>query len=431
MISACYIWNDNCKEIIVIVKNYFYVLTSSVRNYKKLDHLSYRYSNLVLDKCLEDNGAYYCYLFISFINSKNKLEIYNYKLPYGTINYSLLQSKEIDLINSSGQISLINCEYINCHKEKNGNGNDFILVCFYENDNSEIGAISLNLDTLDLEKEVKLKKNSGAKIIKSVLFGYNEKVFVCYINNNDNVACIIFDVFQNTFLNEFKYIEKMTQSQMYFNIDYFSEPNQYILSTYSSETEFEFIIFGENMNILDDSSINKIAISPCNDESSLLSITIYYYSNYKIAKKCGNEDFSTDAVSEVSSSKSFSLEQIFITDNLIELPHSTIINNKYLTDTISSSNNLIGYLTDRISSTTISEKISSTNIIKTSIPSEQKTSIGSISSSSISFGDNSNNLKSIDIIQPSSIKSDKIISDIKSSSILSDEKFSFFNDENI
>ena len=430
MITISYIWDDNHKQIYIIVKNYLYVFSNQFINYVKLDYLKDRYSFLVLDECVgNEEEASYCSLFISFINSKNKLEIHKYKFQNSTIEYSLLQSKEIDLINSSGQISLNNCDFISCHKAKNESESD-VFVCFYENDNSEIAAIFLNKETLEMEKRA-FKKNSGAKNIKSVLFDNNKKVFVCYINNNDNVACVIFDISQNLFMNEFKYIEKMTQSQRYFNIDYFSVPNQYILSTYSSETEFEFIIFGENMNILDDSSINKIAIAPCNDESSLLSITIYYYSNYKIAKKCGNEDFSTDAVSEVSSSKSFSLEQIFITDNLIELPHSTIINNKYLTDTISSSNNLIGNLTDRISSTTISEKISSTNIIKTSIPSEQKTSIGSISSSSISFGDNSNNLKSIDIIQPSSIKSDKIISDIKSSSILSDEKFSFFNDENI
>ena len=430
MITISYIWDENHKQIYIIVKNYLYVFSTQFINYVKLDYLKDRYSFLVLDECVgNEEEARYCSLFISFINSKNKLEIHKYKFQYSTIEYSLLQSKEIDLINSSGQISLNNCDFISCHKAKNESESD-VFVCFYENDNSMIAVIFLNKDTLEMEKKA-FKKNSGAKNIKSVLFDNNKKVFVCYINNNDNVACVIFDISQNIFMNEFKYIEKMTQSQRYFNIDYFSEPNQYILSTYSSETEFEYIIFGENMNILDDSSINKIAIAPCNDESSLLSITIYYYSNYKIAKKCGNEDFSTDAVSEVSSSKSFSLEQIFITDNLIELPHSTIINNKYLTDTISSSNNLIGNLTDRISSTTISEKISSTNIIKTSIPSEQKTSIGIISSSSISFGDNSNNLKSIDIIQPSSIKSDKIISDIKSSSILSDEKFSFFNDENI
>ena len=411
LISICYIWDEAPKQIYIIIKNYLYVfIATKYIGYIKFDYLTNRYSVLVLDECVVNEGTTsFCSLFISFINSNNKLEVHKYKFDYNTINYSLSKSREIDLINSSGQISLNNCDYINCQKAKNESSLD-VLVCFYENDNSEIVAITLNKDTLELEKEMKFKKNNDAKNIKSVLFDNNKKVFVCYINNNDNIACLIFDVSQNIFLNEFKYIEKTTQSQRYFNIDYFSSTNQTILSTYSSETEFEYIIFDKNMDILDDDySIKKIEIEPCNDESSLLSITIYYYSNYKIAKKCGNENFSSDLISEVSSSKSFSLDQIFITDNLVELPHSTIINNKSLTDTIFSSNN-INDLTARISSTTIFEEISSTKIINTSIPFKEKTSIGNFFNSIIS-SQNSNNFKSN--IQSSSIKADIISTDIR------------------
>ena len=324
MISMCYIWDENYKEIFIIVKNYIYAFSTSFIGYLPISYLKNRYSNLVLDECVGDEEtSKYCSIFISYINSENKLIINKYNYMYLIMSYSSLKSKEIDLINSSGQISLNNCEHINCHKAKNGN--DFILVCFYENGNSEMVATSLNKDTLELEKEVKFKKNSGAKSIKSVLFDNNEKVFVCYINNNDNVACITFDVTQNIFLNEFKYIEKMTQSSRYFNIDFFSSANQYILSTYSSETEFEYIIFDENMNILKDNSINRIGITPCNDESSLISITIYYYSNFKIAHKCGDENFSTYSVSEVSINEPYSIEEISVTDKLVELLPTTLI----------------------------------------------------------------------------------------------------------
>ena len=479
MISISYNANNtDYKQLYIIVKNYLYIFSIKYINYIKFDYLLDRYSTLVSGECVgEEEATYFCPLFISFINSENKLEIYKYKFQYNTINYSLLVSKEIDLINSSGQISINNCDYISCHKANSGSGSD-VLVCFYENDNSEIAAITLNINSLELEKEIKFKKNSGAKNIKSVLFDNNEKVFICYINNYDNVACIIFDELQNIFFNEFKYIEKMTQSERYFNIDYFSQPNQYILSVYSSETEFEYIIFDKDMNILDDDSIKNIEITQCNDESTLLSITIYYLiSNYKIAKKCGSEDFSSNAISDVSSSKTFLVEEIFITDNLI-------INNKSITDIISSSNNLNGYLTDRISLTTISEKIPSTSVIDTSIPSEEKTSKGSINDSTISYDDISTNFQSItqsslikshklstDIksniasveistnlktniilsdeisinpnltillfdkistnIKSSALLSDIIITDTKSSSILSNENFSFFKDEDI
>jgi len=466
--------NSSYKQLYIIIKNYLYIFSNKFIGFIKFDYLIDRYSTLVSEECAGE-ATYFCHLFISFINSENKLEIYKYNFQYNTINYSLLKSEKKDLINSSGQLSLNNCKYISCQKAKNEYSLD-VLVCFYENDYSEISAITLNIDTLELEKK-KFKKNSGAKNLKSVLFGNNTKIFVCYINNNDNIACVIFDEPQNIFLNEFKYIEKMTMPERYFNIDYYSQSNQYILSAYSSENEFEFIIFDKNMNIADDTSIKTIKAEPCSDESTPLAITIYYYISYNVAKKCGDLDFSSNKISEESSSKPFSLEQIFITDNLI-------VANNSLIDTISSSNSLNGYLTDRISSTTISEKNSSTIIFDTSIPSEDKTSKGSNFESAISYSDISENFQSIiqsslinsdklsiniksniaseaistylktnDIlfneistnikltillsdeissnIKLSSLLSEQIIKEIKSSKISSDESFSFFNNENI
>ena len=119
MISICYIWNESYKEILVIVKSYLYVMSNDFRNYIKFDYLIDKYSILVLDEFFKENGTTsFCSFFITFINSENKLEIYNYKIQIDTINYSLLKSKEIDLINSSGKISLNNCEYTSCHKAK-------------------------------------------------------------------------------------------------------------------------------------------------------------------------------------------------------------------------------------------------------------------------------------------------------------------------
>ena len=71
-----------------------------------------------------------------------------------------------------------------------------------------------------------------------------------------------------------------------------------------------------------------------------------------------------------------------------------------------------GNLTDKISSTTISKIISSTNMSKTSIPFKEKTSL-------------------IYTTQLSSINSNKIITNIKPPNISSDESFSFLNDENV
>jgi hypothetical protein len=171
-------------------------------------------------------------------------------------------------------------------------------ACFYENSNSEMGSIIFKLDTLeqDSSKESKFKKNSGAKNIKSVLFNSNEKAFICYINNYNNIACIIFDLNRNEFEEEYKYIENFDEGN-YFSIDYFKSTDQYILSSYSSETKFYYEIFHDQMYISDTDSnggkycLTFISMSSCSsDSNNLPSVVIFYSSDkYKISKRCQNE----------------------------------------------------------------------------------------------------------------------------------------------
>ena len=131
--------NSSYKQLYIIIKNYLYIFSNKFIGFIKFDYLIDRYSTLVSEECAGE-ATYFCHLFISFINSENKLEIYKYNFQYNTINYSLLKSEKKDLINSSGQLSLNNCKYISCQKAKNEYSLD-VLVCFYENDYSEISAI--------------------------------------------------------------------------------------------------------------------------------------------------------------------------------------------------------------------------------------------------------------------------------------------------
>ena len=69
---------------------------------------------------------------------------------------------------------------------------------FVLNDKTEIGNITLNLDNLenDLFKPPKLKRTYEPKNIKSILSNNNDKAFICYINNNDNIACAIWFIWK-------------------------------------------------------------------------------------------------------------------------------------------------------------------------------------------------------------------------------------------
>jgi hypothetical protein len=129
-----------------------------------------------------------------------------------------------------------------------------VYVCFYENEKTEIGTITLNLDTLEQDplKPPKLKRNSGAKNIKSILFNDDQKAFICYINNNNSIACVIFDLNRNEFDKEYKYIESIPD-QNYFSIDYYKSKNHYFLYTFTSDTEMYYEVLYDQMNIVDNS----------------------------------------------------------------------------------------------------------------------------------------------------------------------------------
>ena len=164
----------------------------------------------------------------------------------------------------------------------------------YENSNSEIGSIILELDTLEQDslKQLKFKKNSGAKYIQSLLFNNNEKAFICYINNYNNIACIIYDLNRTEFEEEYKYIENIDEGN-YFSIDYFKSTDRYILSSYSSETKLYYEIFHDQMYIADTNTnggkycLTFTSMSSCSNGGNLPSVVIFY--SYKLAKRCQND----------------------------------------------------------------------------------------------------------------------------------------------
>ena len=295
MISLGYIYNENYQIIFVKLNDSIYYGFDGIID-KKLNNsnITERPSNINPHECKEENGNQYCYFFISLIDSDNKLQIYKYNLVYGQDDYNCTNYKIIDLSDSLSNISPSGSDFVTCKIISYSNNQRY--ACFYENSNSEIGSIILELETLeqDSSKQLKFKKNSGAKIIKSVLFNNNDKAFICYINNYNNIACIIYDLNKNEFEDEYKYIENFDEGN-YFSIDYFKSTDKYILSSYSSETKFYYEIFDDQMYI-NDINFNEgkycltfSSMSSCSDSGNLPSVVIFYSSDkYKIAKICGD-----------------------------------------------------------------------------------------------------------------------------------------------
>ena len=348
MISIGPFYTNEYQIIYVIVKNYIYFgIRGAIDKIIKIDNIGDRPSIIVPYQCIYNNEQYqnYCYFFICLIDSDKKLRIYEYNNIYGQQALNCINNKTIDLIDSSGMTSLSGSDIVTC-QIMTYNPNK-VFVCFYENEKTEIGTMVLNIDTLEQDnlKQSIFKKNSGATNMKSILFNNNDKAFICYINNYNNIACIIFDLNRNDFEKEYKYIEKMSQSQRFFNIEYFESVDKFILSCYSSSNEFEYLILHDQMYIVDNSFNNgkycltNITMETCT-EDSLPFISIYYESaNLKMVQRCGyTGDFSYLSLSE-SCNKAYDRVELISNDDDIETD-SSLINSDEITNEINESSQI-------------------------------------------------------------------------------------------
>ena len=331
MISLSYIYNDNIKVLYMIAKNNIYSGTNYFTVETSNENITNRPSIIVPYNCENNN----CTILISLIDSDKKLRIYKYQNICGLADYYYLNHKIIALTNSSSsQTSLSGCDYVSCqimvYSEKK------VYVCFYENSKKEIGTITLNLDTLEQDtlKPPILKRNSGAKNIKSVLFSDDQKAFICYINNNNSIACIIFDLNRNEFDKEYKYIESIPD-QNYFSINYFKTKAQYFLTAFTSDTEIYYEVFYDQMNIVDNSynggkyCLTLLQISLCSDNNLPTAVISFGYGNYKITKMCQNENVFT--FQDVSTTCNIRYDRVELTfdDTIDDDSKENLISEKY------------------------------------------------------------------------------------------------------
>ena len=369
MTSLGYIYTERFKIMYIIVKGYIYygydgVIINTINNNITKDIPS----TLVAYQCKyrSKEGCQMCDFFICFIDKNKKLGIYEYTHGYGGKDPYTNNNKTIDLVDSSGMVSISKSDYVSCQIMTYDSKD--VLVCFFENEKTEIGAITLNIETLeqDNNKQPKLKKNSGAKDIKSVLFNNNDKAFICYINDYNNIACIIFDLYRNEFDVEYKYIESMTQSQNYFNIDYFKSSSKFILSCYSSIHEFEYLILYDQMNIVDNNfnggkyCSTNMTMEACT-ENNLPFISLFYDSDtLKMVKRCGYQGEFSYLDLPTSCNKASDRKELEINDNNEIETDFSFSNSDEVTDKISEINTMthtstINEMTDTTEISEISE----------------------------------------------------------------------------
>ena len=321
MISASSYYDGDFKQIYIIIKDHIYFYNTDHFNGNfEINEISNTVANIIPYECKYEDSFPICYLFIAIIDDNKNLKILKYKYNSTQKQFSQITNKVFELINSYGYHSKSRSNNVSCQIMTYSSTNN-ILSCFYENENSELGVINIDPDTLEQNnsKQIKLTKNSGASHIKSALYSNNEKAFVCYINDNSNLACIIYEINTNQWLLEYKYIEKCNSNIHLFNLDYYTEKNQYILSCFTNDTNIEYAIFNYQLDINDNSRgaycLTTLNLDYC---SSLFSYTVIYESNsYFIESSCssGNEEkLSKVGISEYCN-KNYNKEIIIVDDN--------------------------------------------------------------------------------------------------------------------
>ena len=250
--------NNYC-QIYIIVKNFLYNFSKNgdyVKNVK-IENMENAPSNIIIHECKFETYSV-CTFFIALIDLDKNLKIYQIK---DKVSDDFVFENQItyNLINSSGESSLSISNYVSCQIMMISSESK-VLTCFYENQNLEIGTITFNPKNLNelKSKPPQFKVNSGATIIKSILYSRDSKAFVCYINNNKDCACLYFDIIENKWSdNEYRYLEQCNQPTRFYNLDFYEKSHEYILSCFHSINEFDSITFNSDMEIVSHDIFNN------------------------------------------------------------------------------------------------------------------------------------------------------------------------------
>ena len=232
---------------LLVVKDYVYAIMDGnhICN-TRLTEITDVYS-LEVDpyKC----SSNYCFYVVGVIKTNKDLVLYLYKNPSTSCSSEAVSTITINNVGSN-----LKCEIMIT------SANEKVLTCFYQDNNSnQIIAKSFNINIQDINNPsmqeisslVKSKENLGAKVIRSILSQDGKKTLVCYINDDNNCDCLIYDITSNTWSDYSTYLNDCLSGLSSINIEYFENQGgngEYILYCYQSEAKIQLMTFDSDFN---------------------------------------------------------------------------------------------------------------------------------------------------------------------------------------
>ena len=233
-------FKDADSVYLTIVKKYIYAYFAAT-NFGILENEQINnYKSEIFPLKYNNNEFYYI---VGIVNSEQELVLYLYKNKVSDTKCSLIFTFSISNINS---------ENFSCQLMQSPSFGE-VLTCFYENNNNEIVANSLTIDTTNSKIESafnRAKSNNGANIIKSKLSQDETKSYVCYINNDNNCDCLTYMVVTNEWSDYTTYINSCLSKRTTLFLDYYEFSNEYFLYCYETETKINILKLNENFGIV-------------------------------------------------------------------------------------------------------------------------------------------------------------------------------------
>ena len=256
-----FIENEGRNYVICIANNYFYFmdeygkmvfnqkLTKNINIDYPINLISYKYSN----------GFYYFIIAHNYFDNRAKIYFYYYKiidessinLEYETpFNLAIVEQNQLNLQTLSCE-ALISQSY------------GKVLACFTSTKyyNSYLIASFFlipeqNFLFLFLNQVLQEPDNSEVKLIKTSVNDEKTKEFACYsIDSPNKVKCFYYNVNENKIYNIFVIAEYCNTNFYGFNIYYFKDSKEYIISCINKDkNNFSMKRIDNNFNIIQDNN---------------------------------------------------------------------------------------------------------------------------------------------------------------------------------
>ena len=304
---------DNISHLLIF-KNSVYAVFGGIFCNIENDKINNYKSEIFPLKIIND----YYYYIIGVINSEKKLILYLYKNRAGECNSILINNFSINNINS---------ENFSCQLMQSSVYGE-LLTCFYEINGNIIIAngltVNYNIDNNNIASSFSVQKtNNGAKIIKTQLSHDGTKIYVCYINTNNNCDCLTYLIATNEWTDYTTYINSCLPNVNTLFFDYYEVSNEYFLYCYETNSKINIFKLDDNLGIINKYSNDTFDfIQSCSQY--YLSSLIYNSNDIKIFTMCG-ENLNYLLVGKFPEITTTILTTLLYTTTLTTIPATTIL----------------------------------------------------------------------------------------------------------